>query len=178
MTFADPSALPLGLSLLLSAVVSERLTELWLSRRHARWARSLGGLEFGQRHFPFMVAAHVGLFLGIVTETALLHRHFVPALGGPALCLQALVHAGRWWCVRSLGPHWNTRVIVIPGRPLIRKGPYRWLRHPNYLVVAIEGVTLPLVFNAWITALLFTAANATVLTVRLRTENAALRLAV
>jgi methyltransferase len=68
-------------------------------------------------------------------------------------------------------------VIVIPGMPLIRRGPYRWLRHPNYLLVAVEGITLPLVFTAWMTAVLFTAANAAVLTVRLRTENAALRLA-
>lgn len=177
MIHAGPLALPVGLALLLSAVACERLTELWLSWRHTRWAKSLGGLEFGQRHFPFMVAAHVGLFMGVLAEAALGHRNFIPAVGGPALGVQVLVHAGRWWCVRSLGAHWNTRVIVVPGLPLIRRGPYRWLRHPNYLVVAIEGVALPLVFSAWVTALLFTAANTAVLTVRLRTENAALRLA-
>ncbi|MGP3637169.1 isoprenylcysteine carboxylmethyltransferase family protein [Streptomyces sp. 24-1644] len=98
-------------------------------------------------------------------------------MSGPALRLQVLVHIGRWWCVRSLGPYWNTRVIVIPGMPLSRRGPYRWLRHPHYLLVAVEGIALPLVFNAWMTAVLFTAANTAVLTVRLRTENAALRLA-
>ncbi|GAA3917828.1 isoprenylcysteine carboxyl methyltransferase family protein [Streptomyces lacrimifluminis] len=169
--------LPAALLVLLFTVAVERLTELWLSWKHARWAKSAGGLEFGRGQFPFMVAAHIGLFAGILTEAGAGHRHFLPYVGGPALCVQVLVHAGRWWCVRSLGPHWNTRVIVIPGMPLIRRGPYRWLRHPNYLLVAVEGITLPLVFNAWMTAVLFTAANAAVLIVRLRTENAALRLA-
>ncbi|MFD9391125.1 isoprenylcysteine carboxyl methyltransferase family protein [Streptomyces sp. NPDC060000] len=169
--------LPVGLLVLLSAVAVERLTELWLSWKHARWAKSLGGLEFGRGHFPFMVAAHVGLFAGVLTEVASGPRHFVPLVGGPALCVQVLVHAGRWWCVRSLGRHWNTRVIVVPGLPLVRRGPYRWFRHPNYLLVAVEGVTLPLVFTAWMTALLFTTANMAILTVRLRIENVALRLA-
>jgi methyltransferase len=80
----------------------------------------------------------------------------------------------RWWCIAALGPRWNTRVIVVPGLPLVDRGPYRWLRHPNYLAVVAEGAALPLVHTAWATALAFTAANAAVLAVRVRVENAAL----
>jgi methyltransferase len=81
----------------------------------------------------------------------------------------------RWWCIRTLGPRWNTRVIVVPGLPLVSGGPYRWMAHPNYVAVVVEGFTLPLVHNAWITALVFTILNAALLTVRIRVEDAALR---
>jgi methyltransferase len=87
-----------------------------------------------------------------------------------ALASQAL----RWWCIGTLGRHWNTRVIVVPDLPLVRSGPYRFLRHPNYVAVVAEGVALPLVHAAWVTALVFTLANAVLLAVRLRVENAAL----
>ncbi|TQE32152.1 hypothetical protein Sipo8835_21280 [Streptomyces ipomoeae] len=162
---------------LASAVACERLLELRLSWKNARWAKARGGVEYGQRHFPCMVAARIGLFIGILTEVALAHRHFIPVLGRIALGVQAVVHAGRWWCARSLGPRWNTHVIVVPGMPLVDRGPYRWLRHPNHMVVVAEGIALPLVHSAWLTALLFTAADAAVLTVRLRVENKALGLA-
>ncbi|EKX68186.1 isoprenylcysteine carboxyl methyltransferase (ICMT) family protein [Streptomyces ipomoeae 91-03] len=162
---------------LASAVACERLLELRLSWKNARWAKARGDVEYGQRHFPCMVAARIGLFIGILTEVALAHRHFIPVLGRIALGVQAVVHAGRWWCARSLGPRWNTHVIVVPGMPLVDRGPYRWLRHPNHMVVVAEGIALPLVHSAWLTALLFTAADAAVLTVRLRVENKALGLA-
>ncbi|MEV4085362.1 isoprenylcysteine carboxylmethyltransferase family protein, partial [Nonomuraea fuscirosea] len=80
----------------------------------------------------------------------------------------------RWWCIGTLGRQWNTRVVVVPGLPLVDRGPYRWLRHPNYVAVVAEGIALPLVHSAWLTALAFTAANAALLSVRVRVENAAL----
>src|SRR5690625_2742060 len=80
----------------------------------------------------------------------------------------------RWWCIAALGPRWNTRIIVVPGLPLVTSGPYRWLRHPNYVAVVVEGFALPLVHSAWITALVFTLANAALLTARIRSENRAL----
>jgi methyltransferase len=80
----------------------------------------------------------------------------------------------RWWCIRTLGRRWNTRVVVVPGLPLVRSGPYRLIPHPNYVAVVVEGVALPLVHAAWVTALVFTVANAVLLSVRLRVENAAL----
>jgi methyltransferase len=157
-----------------AAVGAERLAELRVSTRHARWAREHGGVERGRGHYPAMVAVHTGLLVGTVAETALARRPFRPALGLPALAVAAGAQAARWWCVRSLGPRWNTRVIVLPGLAPVTRGPYRWLRHPNYAAVAVEGVALPLVHGAWRTALAFTAANAVLLAVRLRVENAAL----
>jgi methyltransferase len=85
-----------------------------------------------------------------------------------------LAQALRWWCITVLGPRWNTRVIVVPGLPLVERGPYRWLRHPNYVAVVLEGVALPLVHSAWITAVAFTVVNAGLLRVRISSENAAL----
>ena len=90
------------------------------------------------------------------------------------LVLVVASQALRWWCITTLGPRWNTRVIVVPGLSPVRSGPYRMLRHPNYVAVVVEGVALPLVHAAWITALVFTVLNAALLTARIRTEDAAL----
>jgi methyltransferase len=114
------------------------------------------------------------LLLGCVVEVWALHRPFIAWLGWPMLALVVLSQALRWWCVRTLGPRWNTLVIVVPQAPLVRRGPYRWLHHPNYVAVVVEGVALPLVHTAWVTAACFTLANALLLTVRIRVENAAL----
>jgi len=173
----DMAGLPAGLVVLLAVTTGERLAELVVARRHARWAKGQGGVEYGRGHYPFMVALHTGLLVGIAVEVGAGHRSFVPALGWPALAVAVLAQIARWWCVRSLGRRWNTRVIIVPGLPLVSRGPYRWLSHPNYVVVVTEGIALPLVYGAWLTALLFTAANAVVLAVRLRVENAALQLA-
>jgi methyltransferase len=90
------------------------------------------------------------------------------------LAVVALSQVLRWWCVTTLGRRWNTRVIVLPDAPLVRQGPYRWLHHPNYVAVVAEGIALPLVHTAWLTAVAFTLANAMLLRVRLRVENSAL----
>jgi methyltransferase len=160
--------------LLILAVGIERLVELVVSKRNAQWALAQGGKEFGRGHYPVMVAVHAALLLGCVVEVAALHRPFIAWLGWPMLALVALSQALRWWCVATLGHRWNTLVIVVPQAPLIRQGPYRWLHHPNYLAVVTEGVALPLVHTAWLTAAVFTLANALLLSVRIRVENAAL----
>jgi methyltransferase len=90
------------------------------------------------------------------------------------LAVVVLAQALRWWCIRTLGPQWNTRVIVVPGMPRVTGGPYRWMKHPNYVAVVVEGIALPLVHTAWITAVVFTVLNAWVLRVRLADENRAL----
>ncbi len=160
--------------LLILAVGVERLAELVVSKRHARWAFERGGVEHGRSHYPVMVAIHVGLLAGCVAEVALTDRPFLPWLGWPMLAIVVLSQALRWWCIKTLGPRWNTLVIVVPGLPLVTKGPYRWLRHPNYVAVVAEGIALPLVHSAWITALAFTVLNAFVLAKRIKVENAAL----
>lgn len=152
----------------------ERLFELRLSRQNVRAQVDAGGVEYGESHYPVMVALHVGLLVGCVAEVWLLSRPFIPWLGYPMFTLVIVAAAGRFWVIRTLGNRWTTRVVVVPGLPLVTKGPYRFLDHPNYLIVAIEGFALPLVHTNWITALLFTVANGVLLRERLRVENAAL----
>ncbi len=122
-----------------------------------------------------MVALHTGLLLACLAEVWLLDRPFLPWLGWPMLVLVVASQALRWWCIATLGPRWNTRVIVVPGLPLVARGPYRWLHHPNYVAVVVEGFALPLVHSAWITALVFTVLNAVLLLAfRIPCENRAL----
>ncbi|MFF0809475.1 isoprenylcysteine carboxyl methyltransferase family protein [Streptomyces albogriseolus] len=161
-------------TLLVLAVAVERLAELVVARRNAAWTRARDGVEHGRGHYPVMVVLHTGLLAGCLLEPLLADRPFLPALGWPALALALLAQALRWWCITTLGPYWNTRVIVVPGARLVGDGPYRLLRHPNYAAVVVEGAALPLVHSAWITATVFTLADAVLLTVRVRCENAAL----
>ena len=158
-------------TLLVLAVAVERVAELVVAQRHLRWARARGAVESGQGHYPFMVALHTALLVGCLVEVQLLDRPFYLWLAVPMLALLVASQALRWWCIQTLGPQWNTRVVVVPGLPLVRSGPYRWLRHPNYVAVVAEGVALPLVHTAWLTAVLFTVLNAAVLTARIRCEN-------
>jgi methyltransferase len=157
---------------LIGLIAVERLAELVVSRRNLAWATARGGREYGFGHFPFMVALHTGLLVACLVEAA--HRPFVPALGWTMLAVVVLAQALRWWCITTLGPRWNTRIVVVPGLPLVSNGPYRWLRHPNYWAVVAEGVALPLVHTAWITAIVFTAVNAVLLHVRISAEESAL----
>jgi methyltransferase len=161
-------------TVLVLAVGLERVAELVVSKRHAAWAFSRGGVEYGRGHYVAMVALHTGLLAGAVAEVWLLDRPFLPALGWTMLVLVVAAQGLRWWCIHTLGRQWNTRVIVVPGLPLVTRGPYRVLRHPNYVAVVVEGVALPLVHTAWVTALLFTVLNAGLLAVRIRVEDAAL----
>ena len=161
-------------TVLVALVGLERLAELVVSKRNAAWSMERRGVETGFGHYPFMVVLHTGLLVGALVE-AWVRRPEVPALlawsmTGLVLASQAL----RWWCITSLGRRWNTRVIIVPGMPPVRSGPYRWLKHPNYVAVVVEGVALPLVHAAWITAVVFSVANAFLLRVRIRTEDAAL----
>src|SRR3712207_5135855 len=164
-------------TVLVLAVGLERVAELVVSRRNAAWSFARGGVETGQGHFPAMVMLHTGLLVGAVVEVWAADRPFLPWLGWPALALALASQGLRWWCIAALGHRWNTRVIVVPGLPLVTGGPYRWFAHPNYVAVVVEGVALPQVHTAWITAVVFTVANAALLTVRLSVENRALQAA-
>jgi methyltransferase len=161
-------------SVLLGLVAVERLAELMVSNRNLRWSRRRGGVEIGAGHYPAMVTLHSALLVGCLAEVWLLDRPFVPALGWPMLLLVLASQALRWWCVRTLGPQWNTRVVVVPGAGRVRSGPYRYLAHPNYVAVVLEGLALPLVHTAWLTAVAFSVLNAVLLSVRIRSESGAL----
>lgn len=159
---------------LVVAVALERVAELVVSRRNLRWSRAHGGIEYGASHYPFMVVLHVGLLVGCLVEVRLTDRQpplwLAWSMFGLVLASQAL----RWWCIATLGRRWNTRVVIVPGLPAVTDGPYRFLKHPNYLAVVVEGFALPMVGLAWITAVAFTVLNLPLLAVRLRVENAAL----
>lgn len=161
----------LGFLLLL---VGERLVELSLSRRNAAWSRERGGIEYGSDHFVYMKVLHTGFFLACALEVLLLDRPFIPQLGIPMFALAVLAQAVRYWVIFTLGRRWNVRVIVIPGLRPISSGPYRLMKHPNYLAVALEGVAVPLIHTAWLTAITFTVLNAWMLSIRIRCENEAL----
>jgi methyltransferase len=160
--------------LLVVAVGVERLVEVALSERHARWALARGGVEYGRSHYGFMAAMHGALLISCLAEVALADRPFLPWLGWPMLALLLAAFALCWWCINTLGNQWNTRVIVIPGMPLVTTGPYRWLQHPNYVAVAIEVFALPMVHTAWVTAVVFSVANLGLMAVRIPIEERAL----
>ena len=161
--------------IVVAVVAVERLAELIVSRRNAAWSFDRGGHETGRGHYPVMVVLHTGFLVAMLIE-AFARRPNVPATLAWSMLLVVIAAQGlRWWCIATLGPRWNTRVIVVPGLPPVRSGPYRFLSHPNYVAVVVEGLALPLVHACWMTGIGFTLANAVLLTVRLRVENKALR---
>ena len=165
-------------TLVVALTALERLAELVVSARNARWSFERGGVESGRGHFPAMVALHTGLLVACVVEVHAADRPFVPLLGWTALVVVLASQALRWWCIATLGRRWNTRVIVVPGLALVARGPYRLLRHPNYVAVVLEGLALPLVHSAWVTAVAFTVLNAVLLLrFRIPAEERALALA-
>ena len=161
-------------TVLVALVGLERVAELVVSTRNARWSMERGGGEHGLGHFPFMVVLHTALLGGALAEAWVRQPQVPSVLAWSMLALVVASQALRWWCIATLGRRWNTRVIVVPGMPPVRSGPYRFLRHPNYVAVVVEGVALPLVHAAWITAVVFTVLNAALLAVRIRVEDAAL----
>ena len=156
----------------------ERLYELRISRVNARIAMEQGGNEVGRGHFPWMVALHTSLLVGAIAEVWIFDRPFIIWLGIPMLIITLACQFARYWIISTLGWQWNTRVIVVPGAQRIRRGPYRfrWLRHPNYWIVVIEGIALPMIHTAWVTAVIFTILNAILLLgFRVPTEDEALK---
>ncbi|KOV24046.1 membrane protein [Streptomyces sp. XY152] len=161
-------------TVLVLAVGLERVAELFVSHRNAVRSIARGGVEAGRGHYPFMVALHTGLLVGALVEVRVRQPDAVPALVWTMLALVAASQTLRWWCVATLGRQWNTRVIVVPGAARVTGGPYRLLRHPNYLAVVVEGFALPLVHSAWVTAVVFTVLNGFLLATRVRAEDTAL----
>ena len=155
-------------------VASQRMLELFYSRRNERKLRARGAVERGGGHYPVIIAVHV-LWLVATLLEGLLRGPESPAWWPVPLAAFLLVQPLRYWAIVSLGENWNTRILVVPGGKLVRRGPYRYFPHPNYVVVVVEVLTFPLIFGAWITAVVFSMLNAALLYVRIRTENRALR---
>jgi methyltransferase len=153
---------------ILALVTLQRVGELWLSNRNTRRLLAQGAREYGQSHYPLIVAVHA---LWLVALLWLAPGRHIFAFW---LVLYVLLQVARIWVLATLGQRWTTRIIVLPGAPLVRRGPYRLVDHPNYVVVTGEIAVLPLVFGLWQIALIFTALNAAALTIRIREENRAL----
>jgi methyltransferase len=161
-------------SLFILALGLERCFELWLSRRNAAWARRQGAVEYGAAHLRWMKLLHTGLFVGCLAEVWGLERPFIPLLGLICLLLALSAQGLRYWAIATLGRRWNVAVLVQPGIPAVSSGPFRFLRHPNYLAVVIEGFAVPLMHSAFLTAGVFSVLNALLLAVRIDCEERAL----
>ena len=171
MVSLETPHLYLGLIVL---VALERLVELVITKRHVRRLLARGGVIVGERHYRVMVVMHTLLLVAAPLEVFLFSRPFIPVLAAVSLAVVVLTMGLRYWVISTLGERWTTQVVVVPGEAPVVGGPYRFLRHPNYLAVVLEIVALPLVHGAYLTALVFSLANAWVLRVRIRIEEAAL----
>lgn len=155
-------------------VIAQRLTEVFIAKRNERWMLSQGAYEVGASHYPYMIALHSSFFLFLIAEVLTNNSSLSPLF--PLFFILFIVVQGlRIWCLRSLGPFWNTKIIILPGAEVVKKGPYVYFRHPNYAVVCLEIVLLPIMFQAYFTAFCFTLLNITMLSVRIPLEEKALR---
>jgi methyltransferase len=169
--FFDSRVLYIGLVALVAVL---RLVELAISRRHIAKLRARGAVEVGAEHYPWMVAVHTAFLVACPLEVWFLSRPVIPLVALGSLVLLLLAAALRYWVIATLGDRWSTRVVVVPGEPPVTTGPFRWIRHPNYLAVVVEFAALPMVHTAWSSALLFSVANALVLRRRIQVEERAL----
>lgn len=154
---------------LLALVTAQRLGELVLANRNTAKLKVQGAYEVAPGHYPLIVILHAAWLIGLWVLA------WNRTLNLPLAALFIVIEGVRVWVLASLGPRWTTRIIILPNAPLVRRGPYRFIPHPNYTVVAAEILVLPLAFGLWAYALLFTALNAAILFVRIRAESAALR---
>ena len=159
----------LAVYIILAVVAVQRLAEVVYAERNTRALRGRGAVEVGRGHYPLIVVLHAAWLMAIV-----LWLPVNAMIYWPALALFVLLQLGRTWVIATLGPYWTTRIITLPEAPLVRSGPYRFVRHPNYLVVTGEIATLPLAFGEVYVAIVFTILNAAMLTRRIREEDAAL----
>lgn len=155
-------------------VVIQRLVELGVAKRNEQWMRSQGAIEIGASHYKWMVLMHTTFFISLLVEVAWFDRPLSP-FSSLLFSIFLLMQLARIWCLSSLGKFWNTKILILPGATVQKKGPYRWIRHPNYVIVTIELIVLPLLFSAYFTAVLFLVLNAWMLSVRIPAEERALR---
>ncbi|HLS67071.1 MAG TPA: isoprenylcysteine carboxylmethyltransferase family protein [Pseudogracilibacillus sp.] len=152
-------------------VIIQRLGELFIARKNEQWLKKRGGIEVGERHYPLFIIIHACFFLSFMIEVHTTEQYFIQSLFVFFLLLQI----GRIWCIISLGRFWNTKVIVVPNVIRIKRGPYKWCKHPNYTIVLLEILTLPLMFGAIKTALIFVSFQLILIFIRIPCEERALR---
>ncbi|MFA1820753.1 isoprenylcysteine carboxyl methyltransferase family protein [Virgibacillus oceani] len=158
-------------------IIIQRLIELKIARRNEKWIKRKGGVEIGKEHYKWFVLIHSLFFLSILIETTLRDGAILP-FNYILFLLFLLTQAARIWCVLSLGKFWNTKIIVLPGSSLVKKGPYKYVKHPNYIIVGIELFIIPLLFGAYITAVVFPILHILLLRIRIPCEEKALNRAI
>jgi methyltransferase len=159
--------------LIFTLVIAQRLVELLIAKRNEKSLLAKGAYEVGASHYPFMILLHVSFFISLLIEVLYFKSVITPNYVLFAAFL--LLQLGRVWCLVSLGSFWNTKIIILPGANVVAKGPYAFIRHPNYLVVCLEIVLLPLIFQAYFTMICYTILNFCILLVRIPTEEKALK---
>ena len=150
---------------IISFVILQRVFELIIAKRNESTMLSKGAYEVGGEHYPYMITLHVSFFLSLILEVLLFHRN-ISVFFLTLFLFFLFVQCIRIWCLASLGPYWNTKIIILPGINVVKRGPYKILRHPNYFVVCSEILILPLMFEAYITAVIFTLLNLAMLSVK------------
>jgi methyltransferase len=159
--------------LIIGFMILQRIAELVLAKRNEKWMKSIGGIELGQSHYRYIVLMHVLFFVSLIAEFTLMQKQLSSA-SGVLLILFLLTQLGRVWVISSLGRYWNTKIIILPQAKVVKKGPYRFLKHPNYVIVSLEFIIIPLLFQAYITAVLFSFLNILILSYRIPAEEKAL----
>lgn len=155
------------------AVIAQRLAELSIAKSNEKWMKRMGGIEKGEKHYKWFILLHSSFFISIIVETSL-KNHVLTEVNYMLLFIFLAAQAGRVWCMLSLGKFWNTKVIVLPGVALIKKGPYKYVKHPNYIIVAVELFVIALLVGAQLTAFLFPILHLFLLKVRIPSEEKAL----
>jgi len=148
--------------------ILQRIFELFIAKRNEKWLLKQGAIEYGKAHYPFIVALHTLYIISVIAEYVLRGR---PPISWVFLILFLLVLSFKFWALSSLGKYWNTKIYRVPGVNPVKKGPYKFLKHPNYMEVVCEIAIIPLVFHLYYTSVIFTILNAAMLTVRIRAEN-------
>ncbi|MEG7377767.1 isoprenylcysteine carboxyl methyltransferase family protein [Bacillus subtilis] len=159
--------------LLIAILIAQRAAEMAVARQNEQKVKKQGAIEFGESHYPYIIIMHILFFLSLTAEVLLMNKQPSSWWIGIAVAILS-VQAVRYWALCSLGAYWNTKILVVPGAELVKKGPYKWMKHPNYTVVILEILLIPLLYQAYVTMCLFSIVNAVLLTVRIRAEDKAL----
>ncbi|WP_249597589.1 isoprenylcysteine carboxyl methyltransferase family protein [Peribacillus frigoritolerans] len=155
-------------------IAIQRLVELYIAKQNEKQLKAGGAIEYGESHYKWMVLMHLSFFIVLIIEVVALERD-ISGLWPIWLTLFLIAQSGRIWVIRSLGKHWNTKIIVVPDAEVVIKGPYKFFKHPNYIIVATEILVISLLFNAYYTAIIFSLLNVWMMMVRIPLEEKALK---
>ncbi|MFD4927941.1 isoprenylcysteine carboxyl methyltransferase family protein [Peribacillus butanolivorans] len=161
-------------TIFIALIAIQRLVELYIAKQNEKQLKMEGAVEFGESHYRWMVLMHLSFFI-VLTIEVMVYGRKIATLWPIWLTLFLIAQSGRVWVISSLGKHWNTKIIVVPNAEVVVKGPYKYFKHPNYLIVATEIIVISLLFNAYYTAIIFSLLNAWMMAVRIPLEEKALK---